>query len=201
MGIPDPTVFYRTVVPPIDAGLNLLYVGRLDPEKGVKTIIQALEVLPTGTQCHLKILGTGPQEQELKTLGKNVAGVQIDFAGHAPVDELKTAIEWSHVVIVPSLRTDRWMEQWGRVPVEAIYSGRPCLVSDSGELPLVSPVPTTVFRAGDSLDLASRLSDLTTSLDHMKRVADAQYKSALRFDSSLLAAKLNELWDQSLQLR
>jgi len=199
MGIPDPGIFHRTPIPSMEAGLNVLYVGRLDPEKGVATIIDALGTIPKERNIHLRILGTGPHDQYLRTLAEGVPAARIDFEGQASLADVRAAMQWSHVVIVPSLITDRWMEQWGRVPVEAILSGRPCLVSDSGELPNISPVPGSVFTAGDSADLKGKLLGLATSPEHMQSIADQQYVSGQRFEPSTVAVKLNNLWAQALE--
>ncbi len=199
MGIPDPDVFKRTPVPELETVLDILYVGRLDPEKGVSTIIQALRLMPTNIPIHMRILGSGPIERQLKAMANDVPTAQIDFEGAASLGDVRAAMQWSHVVIVPSLVTDRWMEQWGRVPVEAILSGRPCLVSDSGELPYISPVPETIFTAGSSSDLADKLRQVTTRAQRLQDVADQQYLSVQRFGAEALAEQLNELWRKALK--
>jgi len=198
MGIPDPEVFERTPIPSMQCGVNVLYVGRLDPEKGVATIIEALRGIPAERNVHLRILGTGQQEQQLRTVASNLSTARIDLEGPASLNDVQAAMQWSHVVVVPSLVTDRWMEQWGRAAVEAILSGRPCLVSDSGELPNISPVLGTVFTAGDSTDLKRRLLDLTASPEHMQSIADKQYVRAKRFEATALAEQLSQLWAQAL---
>ena len=199
MGIPDPQVFKRTPLPHTECGTNLLYVGRLDPEKGVATILQALRNVPDTRRFHLRILGAGPHEPYLRRLADNIPAARVEFEGTAAVTEVQAAMQWSHVVIVPSLVTDRWMEQWGRVPVEAMLSGRPCLVSDSGELPQIVPMAETIFAAGASDGLQHKLLDLTTSQEHMQQVADKQYLSTTRFEAPTVAAKLSNLWKQAQQ--
>ncbi len=198
MGIPDPSIFRRTSIPSMEDGLNLLYVGRLDPEKGVTTLIESLRTIPTDRNLRLRILGIGPQEQQLRTAASSVSTAQIDFEGQASRAEVQAAMRWSHVVVVPSLATSRWMEQWGRVPVEAILSGRPCLVSDSGELPNISPVSGTVFKAGDSTDLQHKLLDLAASPERMQSIVEQQYISAQRFEASALTEKIHGLWAEAL---
>ena len=149
----------------------------------------------------MKILGSGAIDRQLKTIANDVSTAQIDFDGEASLSDVRAAMQWSHVVVVPSLVTDRWMEQWGRVPVEAILSGRPCLVSDSGELPNISPVPGTVFTAASSNDLQLKLLDLAASPEHMQSIADQQYISAQRFEASALTARLHGLWAEALTVK
>ncbi len=199
MGIPDPEVFHRTPIPSIDNGLNVLYVGRLDPEKGVDTVIECLRSISSrGKTIRLRILGSGSHRQYLQTSATNISAARVDFEGEGSLEDVQTAMQWSHIVIVPSLVTDRWMEQWGRVPVEAILSGRPCLVSDSGELPNISPVSGTVFKAGDSTDLQHKLLDLAASPERMQSIVEQQYISAQRFEASALTEKIHGLWAEAL---
>lgn len=199
MGIPDPKVFERTPISSMERGLNLLYVGRLDPEKGAATIIEALRAIPAEKNVRLRILGTGRQAQQLRTASSDITSAQIAFEGQASLTEVRDAMQWSHMVIVPSLVTDRSKEQWGRVAVEATLSGRPCLVSDSGELPNISPVPGTVFKAGSSDDLARKLLALTVSPEQMQVTAHQQYLSVGRFEAANLAITLGDLWSRALQ--
>ena len=56
----------------------------------------------------------------------------------------------SHVLVQPSRTIADWSEQFGRSVAEAMAVGLPCLVSDSGELPvLVGHDPAAVFPEGD----------------------------------------------------
>ena len=64
----------------------VLYFGRLSPEKGVKTLIEAAKLCG----CRLVILGTGPQEEELKALAKDCAN--IEFKGFQTGEPLKNYI-------------------------------------------------------------------------------------------------------------
>jgi len=101
---------------------------------------------------------------------------------------------WATLPGIRFRRTSR-----GRVPVEAILSGRPCLVSDSGELPYISPVPGTIFSAGSSSDLADKLQELTARDQTLQDVADQQYLGVQRFEAGVLAEQLNELWGRALK--
>ena len=198
MGIPDPAVFTRTPVPEIKDTVNLLYVGRLDPEKGVQTVIEALHLMPTSARFHFRVLGSGSMERQLRSMVDADLSSKIDFEGQASLVNVRAAMRWAHLVVVPSLVTPRWMEQWGRVPVEAILSGRPCLVSDSGELPYVSPIPQTVFRVGERNELRDRILQVTTDVQTLQSLADQQYLSVQRFQPVHLAEQTVELWRNAL---
>lgn len=74
----------------------VLYFGRLSHEKGVKTLIEAAK----RAGCRLVILGTGPQEEELKALAADAAN--IEFKGFQTGEALKNYVRNSHCVVLPS---------------------------------------------------------------------------------------------------
>jgi glycosyltransferase involved in cell wall biosynthesis len=103
----------------------LLYFGRLAKEKGVKTLIDAVEK----TQCRLVILGTGSIEGELKEYAKELKNVE--FKGFKTGNELKEYIRKSLCVVLPS----EWYENGPYSAMEAMAMGKPLIVSDNGGLP------------------------------------------------------------------
>ena len=103
----------------------VLYFGRLSPEKGVKTLIEAAKLCG----CRLVILGTGPQEEELKTLAKDCAN--IEFKGFQTGEVLRNYIKNSKCVIMPSAG----YENGPYSAMEAMALGKPLIVSNLGGLP------------------------------------------------------------------
>jgi glycogen(starch) synthase len=121
-----------------DTGLRLLFVGRLCVEKGVMTILQAIDLLVhspgiAGTlpPLHLNIFGNGTEGyvNELKTFlhGKHLAEM-VTFHGKVPQDELIDWYDRSDIMLVPSL----WKEPFGLVIAEAMARGLPVISSNVG---------------------------------------------------------------------
>lgn len=102
-----------------------LYFGRLSPEKGVKTLIEAAKKCG----CHLVILGTGPQEEELKALAEGYDNIQ--FKGFQTGETLKNYVRNSRCVVLPS----EWYENGPYSAMEAMALGKPLIVSNMGGLP------------------------------------------------------------------
>jgi glycosyltransferase involved in cell wall biosynthesis len=137
---PDSTIVYsgidrrdfRAVDPP-SVGLRpwrwrLLFVGRLDPRKGVDTAVRALVCLPA--DATLEVLGTGdPREEErLRALIDELGvGERVSF-GTVPRHELRARYADADVVVFPS----RWDEPFGLVPVEAMACGIPVVATGTG---------------------------------------------------------------------
>lgn len=103
----------------------VLYFGRLSPEKGVKTLLEAAKL----SGCRLVILGTGPMEVELKTLAQGSAN--IAFKGFQTGKALTDFVKQSCCVVLPS----ECYENGPYSAMEAMALGKPLIVSDNGGLP------------------------------------------------------------------
>jgi glycosyltransferase involved in cell wall biosynthesis len=108
---------------------RLLYVGRLDPRKGVDVAVDALAQLPADAQ--LEIAG-GWDRNEERRLRERAAGLgvaeRVTFAGQLDRPELLAAYAAADAVVFPV----RWSEPWGLVPLEAMARGRPVVATGRG---------------------------------------------------------------------
>ncbi len=112
-------------------GSWFLYLGRLAPEKGVDTLLDAWRRMPADAaqpRPELRVVGDGPATGALRSL--TVEGVR--FEGEVPAAETSALIAGARAVLVPS----RWEEPAvPRVLLEAFAAGVPVVVSDRGALP------------------------------------------------------------------
>jgi glycosyltransferase involved in cell wall biosynthesis/GT2 family glycosyltransferase len=128
------------------------YAGRLAAYKGVDVLLEAVAGLPEAT---LVVAGAGPEETALRRRADqpDLAG-RVRFAGSLSDGDLDDFYRSVDVLAVPSRTTDTWVEQFGRVAVEAMAHGTPVVGSDSGALPdvvggaglLVPPDDPTALR-------------------------------------------------------
>ena len=129
-----------------------LYFGRLSPEKGVRTLIDA------AVQADIKliVLGTGSIEEELKTYAKDKKNVE--FKGFQQGEALQNYIRRARCVVLPS----EWYENGPYSAMEAMASGKPLIVSDKGGLPelVENGVNGYVFR--EKGELSNKLKQLMT---------------------------------------
>ena len=107
--------------------LKLLYAGRLTWEKGLTRLLPALREMPN---VQLIIAGSGPLDGWI--LEQQDAGLDIDVRG--PVShENMPELHWeADVFIYPSIPTVGWVEQFGLSAFEAVFCGRPAIVSATG---------------------------------------------------------------------
>jgi glycosyltransferase involved in cell wall biosynthesis len=110
------------------------YIGRLDETKGVPDILNAF---PNGSsRVHLLFMGSGPlAATTTRWLGDHASG-QILPASSS--DRVACVLRSLDVLLVPSRTSPEWEEQFGRVVVEAMFSGTPVVVTRTGSLPEVT---------------------------------------------------------------
>jgi glycosyltransferase involved in cell wall biosynthesis len=132
-------------------GTGFLYAGRLSREKGLPTLLRAVERVP---EARLVVAGTGPSEEELR----GSAGDRVEFVGHLERSELLKRIRSARAVILPS----EWYENAPIAALEALACGVPVVASRIGGNPEIvrDGENGLVFEPGDSEGLAERLASL-----------------------------------------
>lgn len=120
----DPEAF----APARGAGEGFVYVGRLSREKGLGTLLDAVERSPG---LRLTVLGSGPQEEALRTQAALKAPGQVEFLGYRPRSELLERVRSARAVILPS----EWYENAPLSALEALASSVPVVAARIGGLP------------------------------------------------------------------
>jgi glycosyltransferase involved in cell wall biosynthesis len=107
----------------------VLFVGRLEQEKGLSFLVQAIEKL-NRKDTTLLFVGAGQKRNalELECARCNVPAV---FAGYVPTDELYRYYALADVFVLPSITTPTFKEPWGLVVNEAMNQGVPVVASDA----------------------------------------------------------------------
>lgn len=137
-----------------------LFFGRLSYEKGVMTLLKAFKDLP---QCRLKIVGTGPKEEELKAFANENGMKNVTFLGYKTGRELTDLVSNAYFVIVPS----EWYENNPMTIIEAYSVGTPVIGARIGGIPeiVVDGQTGFQFESGNVEDLC-RIILQADSLDN-----------------------------------
>lgn len=86
--------------------LNLIYLGGLDIERGLQTVIEAISIIPKEENITLTIIGFGTYLNELKQLTLDLEiEDRITFLGKLPQEEALQKIKEYHIAIVPHHRS------------------------------------------------------------------------------------------------
>lgn len=109
------------------------FVGRFLKMKGVDILIEAVSRLGN---CQLLMIGSGEWEEDMRQLIAR-KGLQDRTQILSPVarEKLPSYLACMDVLVLPSRTTDGWMEQLGRVMLEAMAVGVPVIGSESGAIP------------------------------------------------------------------
>jgi glycosyltransferase involved in cell wall biosynthesis len=109
--------------PPV-AAPQLLYAGRLIPEKRLDLLLRALVMLPPPPEgvIQLGIVGDGTQRQSLESLGRELGlGQRVRFFGRLPaIEDMWLLLAHADLAVQPSRR-----EGFGLFPLEALALGKP----------------------------------------------------------------------------
>ncbi len=147
------------------------YAGRLVPEKGIHTLYEAIRQLP---EIHVRIAGDGPLAE---LLGRDP---HYELLGTLPRGEMRQFWQSIDVLVVPSLTTPRWAEQFGRVIVEAMAAGIPVIGSSSGAIPEVIGEAGMIFPEGDAAALANMIRRLHNSPSQRAAFVERGYERVRR---------------------
>jgi len=128
-----------------------VFVGRLDPEKGVKTLLEAWCLL----NFPLKIRGSGRLDETARDFVRCHRMDHVEFVGRLEEQELSDLIGSARFLIMPS---EGYYETFGLVIIEAYSRGVPVIASNIGVAPeLVSDRQTgLLFEPGNPQDLADK---------------------------------------------
>jgi glycosyltransferase involved in cell wall biosynthesis len=137
------------------------FAGRLVPEKGLDTLLEAAAGLDG---VAVRLIGNGPQRDRLTARAADL-GVSLRVDSGVRHEQMAEAYSEMDVLVLPSLSTPTWTEQFGRVLVEAMWCGVPVIGSSSGEIPWVidSTGGGIVFEEGNLIALREAIAELRDS--------------------------------------
>lgn len=141
---------------------GLLFVGRISEEKGIETLLAAVDGLPSGS---LRIVGSGPLESAVK------ARPVVDFVGPLNNEAVHAEMVRATCLIVPSL----WYEGFPMVVVEAFANGLPIIASRIGALGEIieDGVTGLLFDPGDADALSMKMEWALNNPESMKQMGRA----------------------------
>ena len=154
-----------------DGTVVLGYVGRLVPEKGVDLILAAAAEI---SGVALVVVGSGPDEDRLRRLSAELGiADRTHLVGSVPSTSVSEWLAALDILVLPSLTTRGWREQFGRVLVEAMACGLAVVGSDSGEIPSVIGDAGVVVEEGSAAELRAALKRLLEDGAERARLGEA----------------------------
>jgi D-inositol-3-phosphate glycosyltransferase len=200
-------------IPPDEAkefiGVNpcqrvLLFVGRIEPLKGIDTLMKAIALLrDQGLEICLSIIGGDPdlnpevQSAEMARLKaireESVLSDQVGFLGKRAQDTLPYYYSAAEAVVVPS-----HYESFGMVALEAMACGAPVVASQVGGLAFLVKDGETGYTVpvNNPELLADRLSLLLRDPDLQRKMGLNAFAEAQSYSWEIIAQKMSTLYKQ-----
>ncbi len=139
---------------------QLLFIGRLSREKGVKCLLKAMPlILASHPDAFLTIVGDGPEREKLEYISHNLKiNKNVCFVGMVDNKKLSKYYTKSAFCLLPSI----WMENCPVAGLEALAFGKPLVGSNIGGIPDIIQEGKTgfLFRKNDHIDLAEKIKIL-----------------------------------------
>ena len=175
---------------PYAKNANYLFIGRLEPEKGIELFCQAV------SELGLSGVAVGAAENPQEEARLRAAWPQITFTGALPWEELAPHVALCRALVFPSL----WPEGMGLVPFEVQKNfAMPCIVArDSAPRQLVQPGQTgLLFRTGDVEDLKKALLQMQEDALVERITQNVAAADFSQYEEAHHMAQLRRLYDEA----
>ena len=189
---PDITPISREQIGLAEEDFVIAYSGRINNEKGVSELIDAILLLKENPCMKLMIIGgtfygNASNENEfvrsLKTKAKPIED-RIVFTGFVPYAEIPRYLKTADIAVLPSM----WDEPFGLTIVEALAVGLPLITTRSGGIPeICEGVATIVEKENVVNNLKEAILDLYHHPEKRRQMAAAALERAKMFDKESYA--------------
>ena len=181
----------------------LLFVGRLDPKKGLPVLLAALKHVKRPVK--LVIIGPPSTYEEysaslirlmVEVKGKTIH--EIVYLGKVPVSELVNWYQKASVVILPSI-----YESFPMVPMEALACGTPVIASNVGAIPEVvrNHENGIIVQPNNPVELANAIEYLLDNESLRKKFGRAGREWVVqKFSSEITIRSLIQIYVSLMQM-
>lgn len=189
-GLPAEKIFVKPNFMHSDPGMAsgggdyALFAGRLSPEKGVSTLLEAWRTLPGN--CRLKIAGDGPLGEEVAHAAK--AAGNIEWLGRCSGEPMTELMKSARFLVFPS----QWYEGFPMVIAEALGAGTPVLASRIGGLPeLIAHRRTGLLvEPGNVKELSAAVA---WAFEHPEEIAAMRKAARAEYEAKYTASRNYEI--------
>ncbi|GAC1417181.1 MAG: glycosyltransferase family 4 protein [Actinomycetota bacterium] len=175
----------------------IFFAGRLEYEKGVQTVLDALPLVAERVPVRFVVAGVGTHADALQEhVNRNGLDDRVSFLGFVPDDELRLWYAAADLAVVPSL-----YEPFGMVALETMASGTPCIAADTGGLRelIVHEATGLRFTPGDPASLADAMLRLLTDKRLDKRLTvDARRMLNDNFSWPTIAGRTHDVYVRAI---
>ena len=150
---------------------DFLYLGRLDPAKGIEDILREWQKLPK--EFAINVAGEGEEEYSEK-LRAEFSSDNIRFLGNLPGEKAMKMLKGSKAMIFAS----RWYEGFPMTLIESFASGTPVIATDAGN---GGSIVKGIYDSAEAL-----LTDISALPDRIKTFDDDKKRGLYNYDKEKL---------------
>jgi glycosyltransferase involved in cell wall biosynthesis len=200
-GFPAEKIVVKPNYLPADPGIGegkgnyALFVGRLTPEKGIATLLEAWREI--GNELPLHIAGDGPLASEVEKAANSLAGVT--WLKWLPRAEILQRMKDASVLILPST----WYEGFPVIIAEAFAVGLPVIASDLGSMSTIVEHKRTGlhFEPGNAASLLDAVRWFRTHPNETARMrGQVRLEYEMKYTAERNYAQMMNIYDRVLNL-
>jgi glycogen(starch) synthase len=170
---------------------RVLFVGRLAPQKGVGTLVEAAGLLEDpGAQ--ILLVGDGPERKALERKSERLSVAdRLHFVGFFAHERLPAVLAHADLLVLPSL-----YEELGTVLLEAMQAALPIVASKTGGIPDVieDGVNGLLVPPGDPEALARAIDRVLADRKLARRLSEGVQERAKDYDWEVLAERVLRIY-------
>lgn len=170
----------------------IVYSGRVNKDKGVTELIDAMLMLRDKPNIKLMIIGStffanaANEDEFVRSLKEKASKInnRIIFTGYIPYSQMPSYLRLADIAALPSM----WEEPFGLTIVEAMAAGLPLITTRSGGIPeICEGVATIVERDNVANNLYSTILELYHHPEKRNQMSAAGIERAKLFDKETFA--------------
>jgi len=171
----------------------IMFVGKLTSWKNPFTLLYASKILlQQGLSLKILLAGQGAQKSNLQKTAQLLGlSENVIFLNFIENTELNRYYRMADIFVMPSMTTITWEDQFPFAVVEAMASGLPLVVSNSGGMPELIGNAGRIFPQGNYRELANHLYELLTD-EQLRQVmaTGSRQRSEEMFDNKKNSLKI-----------
>ena len=175
----------------------IIFVGTIQRRKNLKTLVEAIELLPNDIKNTFKLIVVGNQsvrdKVEIENLKKFVNTQKIQWLKWVPTPHLKTLVKQATCLVFPSLA-----EGFGLPIIEAFAAGTPVVAAQNTSIPEITKNAALLFPGENPSILSKNLENLLTDKGLQKQLIIKGKKRAKDFSWEKAAIQTKDIYRNTL---
>jgi len=177
-----------------------VYTGRLEPAKGVATLLRAVAASTKARSVELRVAGDGEQRAELEAFCRAEGLSNVKFLGWLPQEELASLLRRALFAVVPS----QWYEVFSLATLEAQAFGKTVIAARIGGIPelVTDGDDGLLFEPGDVEGLSGKIETLLSDPDRAVEMGRrARQRAEKASDPAQQYRQLMAVYDRAMRMR